>query len=487
MIQPMTELRAGESIPAVFPMPPAAPGGGCRVVRRIALVALLLPGMSSLSHAQELTQAQRWTTVSETLLPELARPVGAGVRNAVAECIDEALEPGGDGAASSGFTACAGGEYRDMNDETGRDPIDWANFVRSVHVGGNVMMGDGMAVGAALSWFDGRFDYVDGRGDGRESRHKTHMLGIHPYLAWSWNEQVQLWAMAGYNWGETALEDFSSGALQREESDSSLSTVAAGGSLQLTEQGDSMASFRLKAEGWAAWLKLDENGANIEETDVEATGGRLAIEGAYEFPLADHGMLRSELELGARYDGGDGAEGFGLETLGGLRYAQGRWSLIMRGRTLLAHEGDMHDWSVHGVLSMDPAVCGLGWSASLGTNYGLPGNNGAAQPWSNDLRGVAGDYRADQSSLAMWTRAEAGYGIGMGRGLLTPYGALDLGQGGNYVYSLGARAQLGSGLLLHVKGERREYDDSWANHGYGGTDHRLWFDLEVPLSGGLFL
>ncbi len=490
MIRPTTELRTVENIPAVSPVPPAAPSGGRRIAQRLALVALLLPGLSALSHAQdladqELTQAQRWTTVSETLLPELARPFGAGARNAVTECIDEAMEPGS-GDASSSFTACTGGEYRDMVDETGRDPIDWANFVRSVHVGGNLLMGESMAVGAALSWFDGRFDYVDGRGDGRESQYQTRMVGIHPYLAWFWDERVQLWATAGYNWGETTIEDFSSNALQREESDSSLSTAAAGGSLQLTEQSDSMASFRLKAEGWATWLKLDENGANIEETDVEASGGRLAIGGAYEFSLADHGMLRPELEVGARYDSGDGAEGFGVETLAGLRYAQGRWNLIMRGRTLLVHEGDMHDWSVHGVLALDPAAGGMGWSARLGTNYGLPGSNAAAQPWGADLRGAAVDYRADQSALAMWTRAEAGYGIGLWRGLLTPYGALDLGQGGNYIYSLGARAQLESGLLLHVKGERREYDDSWANHGRGGTDHRLWFDLEVPLS-DLFL
>ncbi len=467
---------------------------------------------------QDLPAAERLREVNETILPELARALSAGARNAVTECLDEALEGsgkmrlGGQSSAAglvlsgaralagesdaswrralggtslalsmggggedeepraAGVTLCAGGEYRDLKDESGRNPVDWAGFVRSVHGGGNIALSDNLLAGVALSWFDGRFDYADGRGRGLESRHKTEMFGIHPYMGWSWTEHARVWAMAGYGWGETTLEDFSAGSLLRTKSDISMLSGAAGGSLRLAQQEGHRAAFDLKAETWTTRLELDGS-EHLEKMDIEITGARLALEGSYELSLAREGRLRPELEIGARYDGGDGATGFGLETLAGLHYAQGRRHAVLRGRTLLAHEADIHDWGVHGSLALDSGAGGLGWSAGLGTDYGAAGGN-AAQLWNDGMGGATAEREAASGLRA---RAEAGYGIGLWRGLLTPYGALDLGQGGGRAWSLGARARFGAGWFLHFKGERREYADSTA-------DHRLWLDLAAPLA-----
>lgn len=458
----------------------------CALCRRLSPVALLLLGFGSGAHAQgantsagaaafrNLAVSERLREVNETLLPESARAMNSGVRSVAATCIDEALagasparDQGRDGAtaAGGGIALCGGGEYLDLHADSGAVPVDWSGLMRSAHAGGGIVLQDSLVLGAAVSRFDGRIDYRDRRGGGAESRHKTRMLGIHPYLGWSWSEHARAWAVGGYSWGETDLEDFSAGSLLRAESDSSLATAAAGGSLLLLPRWACGPALDLKAELWTSWLDLDGNGENIEKTEAEINGVRVALEGSLDLLLGNGGKLRPALGVGMRRDGGDGAgEGLGMETLAGFRYAQGRWNMNVHSHILLFREGDVKEWGATAALALQTGAGGRGWSAGLETGYGALGG-GAARPWESGAPSTSAAAAPEEAALRL--RAAAGYGMGLGRGLVTPYGALEVDQEDARVYSLGARAQLGSDLSLHVKGERQEYADR-------NADQRLW-------------
>ena len=58
-----------------------------------------------------------------------------------------------------------------------------------------------------------------------------------------------------------------------------------------------------------------------------------------------------------------------------------------------------------------------------------------------------------------------GYGLAAFAGVLTPYGGLELSEGGTRGYRLGARFLLGPAFELGLEGERRESRPERAEHG----------------------
>ena len=194
---------------------------------------------------------------------------------------------------------------------------------------------------------------------------------------------------------------------------------------------------------------------------VDAVRLRAALEGSHSRTLADGGLFESSLEVGVRYDGGDGETGSGAEIGGRLGYRNPvtRATVEVRARALLGHSGGYEEWGVQGRLAVRPGADGQGLSLSLSPSYGESGG-GIQELWRNGLLddgddNAAADYRAR-------VEARLGYGFALRDGVLTPYGEMTLGATNSYRAGMNWKA--GSRFDLNLAGERRESNSGPAEH-----------------------
>ena len=77
-------------------------------------------------------------------------------------------------------------------------------------------------------------------------------------------------------------------------------------------------ALKLKADGFLAGATAHESENKLlEELSVGVNQVRAAIEASHAQHFAGGGSLKPMLEIGGRYDGGDGETGAGLEVGGG--------------------------------------------------------------------------------------------------------------------------------------------------------------------------
>ena len=301
-------------------------------------------------------------------------------------------------AGSSSVAFWGRGEYRKLSGDSGA--LDWDGDLSGVHLGVDARLGDNLLVGVAASRMQGDFAYKDDNAGDRmdlgKGEYGLNMTSAHPYIGWGAG-QLDLWATAGY--GEGKLEITEKGEAMR-SSDVDLRTVGAGGSGQLWGVGASR--YRLKGEAMRS--ELEVKGA-AGAAKVEAVRLRAALEGSHSRTLSDGGLFESSLEVGVRYDGGDGETGSGAEIGGRLGYRNPvtRATVEVRARTLLGHSGDYEEWGVQGSLAVQPGSDGQGLSLSLITSYGETGS-GIQELWRNGLL-KDGD---DNAAANLLSRASGG-------------------------------------------------------------------------------
>ena len=362
------------------------------------------------------------------------------------------------GAPGSGRCHCpvalwGASDFRSMSLSNGA-PITWDGDLFAAHLGADMRFGNGVIAGLAGSWFDGSVAYTDrGYGEAIDGTHESRMVSAHPYLGWSSQKGANLWATAGYGRGEVAIDDDKAG---RQASDSKLRTAAAGGRVRLFGMPS---TFDLKGEAWMTRLAVDDNGDGIEGMAANTQRVRLAGEGAHTFGFASGASLTPSLELGLRFDGGDGETGAGVELGGGLRYATVRLTVETTSRVLLAHAGDTKEWSAGLSVEFSPKDDGRGLSFRLQPAYGETGS-GVAQLWEQGVVGTG----LTGFAPTMQMDTEVGYTVPMLAGLLTPYSGFRFSQDGARGYRFGGRMEIGGLGNVSLEGLRDEASDS-ANHG----------------------
>ena len=372
------------------------------------------------------------------------------------------------------MTAWGAGDYRSLAGGEG-NAVDWDGHLFGAHLGMDARFGAGGLAGLALSVSEGRFDYTDtsahALGETVEGEYESRMTSAHPYVGWAWPTGTHAWAALGYGRGDVTLLDGEAG---RQTSDTTLRSAAAGGSVRvLSGEGPGVfgpVTVDLKGEAWTTRLAVEDNGKRIAGLAVRTHRLRGAAEGARAFALAGGASFTPSVELGMRFDGGDGATGAGVELGGGLDYAHPALGLSadVTGRVLLAHEGATEDWSVGGAVRLEPAS-GRGPSLRLAPSYGNTGR-GLARLWEHSAAGsgatgTTGASASNDASPAARLDTEMGYGLAAFAGVLTPYGGLALSEGGARGYRLGARFLLGPAFELGLEGERRESRTDRAGHG----------------------
>ena len=353
------------------------------------------------------------------------------------------------------------GEYRDLSGESGA--IDWDGVLSGIHFGVDAPLGDDRLVGVAVSWLESDLDY-DGYSDAGiggpdKGAHELDMISAHPYIGGRTGD-VDWWATVGYGQGD--LEITQQGAAGK-SSDVSMRTIGGGGDSLLFKRGES--TFRLKGEASQTVLKVDGN-SEIGGLEVDAFRVRVAMEVGQSRKLAS-GVFEPTLEVGARFDDGDGETGGGAEVGGSVRYHNPAKRVTADGRVraLLGHGGGYEEWGIQGSVALHPGADGQGLSFSVSPGYG-DSNSGIQELWRKGLSAEADATADDADGYAMKLDARLGYGFDFAMrthdGVLTPYSEMT--HGTTDSYRMGVNWKTGSRFDLNLLSERRNSNGDPTEH-----------------------
>ena len=369
-----------------------------------------------------------------------------------------------------GLALWGSGDYNRLSSNEDSN-VDWDGDIFSFHVGVDTSIQPDLLAGLSLSRSSGSFDYTDRSNAGLVvgGTYESRMTGLHPYLNWSLPQGVNLWATAGYGWGEIDINDDVGGTAS---SDTTMRMGALGASGKLLSSDTWIAggttTLKLKGEGSLAQVEV-EGSRRISPLTADVQRLRLSVEGSHERLLSADARLTPSLELGLRRDSGDGITGTGLEFGGALRYLYLPKGLTLEAhsRVLIAHEADLEDWGIGGLIRLDPGSSKEGLSVSVAPVYGNVSGS-VARLWDQD---VLAWQNSDQSANGGWPQgrleAELGYGLPApgGDGLLTPYVGLSLAGDGRQDYRLGGRLDIAPSLSLSLEGQRQERPTAPPDHG----------------------
>ena len=371
-----------------------------------------------------------------------------------------------DGAGPGCLTLWGRGDYRNLSGGGAR-ALDWDGDLLTGQVGADALLRPDLLAGLAVSSSEGAFDYTDRTtGDPFSGDYGSRMLSAHPYVTWWSPMGLDVWVTGGYGRGEIEIEDEETGT---HSSDTALrlASVGAGGPL-LSEVGlRGTTTLSLKTQASLARMEVEGNGSLLQERTVDAHRLGVTMEVVHERLLASGGSLTPSLEVGLRNDGGDGATGTGLELGLGLRYTDPASGLTVegRGRALSIYDDAYMEWGAGGLIQVDPGIDGLGPSLSVVPSYGQTAG-GVQRLWDRGLpQGAAQGTPATRAPTGR-LEAEVGYGLAAfaGQGLLTPYGAVTLGEG-TQRYRVGSRLELDPGLRLSLEGTRQVIAEGQADRG----------------------
>ena len=390
----------------------------------------------------------------------------------------------GDAPWLSTLTLWGGGEYRRFSDKGSEGKaLDWEGDGFTAQLGLDARVRDEWLVGVAGAWSRASVDYR--RRDASESGSQEYRLtlgSVLPYLAWTPGERVSLWLSGGYGQGAVRLAQR---ADQPVSSDMDQQLVAAGSSVRLVQR--QRASLDLRLEGQGVWTTVDgSREGELSGHRARTSTFRALVRGRNTVALSGGASLVPTLELGARYDDGDGDTGTSAQLGAELRY-RGRHGLQAEGGgQLLVGRGRYREWGVWGLVSWTDRPDGRGWSLRLRPRYGLGGaatglGNTEQQLWQRGNSGLASALTV-QSPASGQLDLRLGYGLGRGLGLLVPYSEFSLAEATRRL-RLGVQWRLGALWDVDLVGERLERSgaDTAVGQGNGqaGPEHRILLEGRI--------
>ena len=155
------------------------------------------------------------------------------------------------------------------------------------------------------------------------------------------------------------------------------------------------------------------------------------------------------------FDGRSRETGTGVEVGAGLRYSSGALTIEGQVRRLVAHEdSDYEEWGASGAIRVSPSASGRGLTLSIAPAWGRTGS-ATERLWS--ARDPSGLGRDNQFEATGRLEIDAGYGFALshGRGVLTPYSGVTLGDGGSRTVRTGTRWQMGPDVAVGLEATRQ--------------------------------
>ena len=363
------------------------------------------------------------------------------------------------GDAVDGPVLSAWGHFAAGGFETEEDGVTMDGDVTTGVVGFDAEWAQALTgVMVSLSEGDGSYRLDPGKGEDAGTVDST-MTGVYPYAKFDLSARVSAWALAGAGSGDLTLKREGHVPMP---ADLSMRMGALGIEGQVLDgSGPSGIGLTLKSD--AMWVRMEsEDTDELAATEGDVSRVRLALEGNRTFETETGGIFVPSAEIGLRRDAGDAEAGTGLEVGAGLRYAVGAVSIEGRVRTLIAHEASGYDeWGASGAIRVNPSASGRGLSVSVATEWGRSAS-ATERLWSvGNARTLENGAEFDPASRVVMN---AGYGFGLGGGLLTPYTEMTFGEEGSRTVRGGAKWQLGADLAVGIEASRTAEGEEPATH-----------------------
>ena len=298
---------------------------------------------------------------------------------------------------------------------------------------------------------DGAYRLDPAKGDDAGTVEST-LTGVYPYARVDLNARVSAWALAGMGSGEITLHQEGAKPMP---TDIRLRMGALGVKGEVLD-GTGPGGLAVNVKSDAMWVGTKSaDTSELAPTEGDVTRVRFIVEGERAFEVGEGATFTPSAEVGLRHDGGDAETGTGLEVGGGVRYTAGQLTIEGQVRTLMAHEdGGYKEWGASGAIRITPSPSGHGLMLAIAPEWGRTAS-ATERLWSArdaSALGADGEFEADRR-LAI----DAGYGIGLrhGRGVLTPYAGLTLGDAGARTVRTGARWRLGPDAVLGLETTRQ--------------------------------
>ena len=348
-----------------------------------------------------------------------------------------AVDGGGDTVGNT--TIWGGGNYTNLSGGSSGQ-VKWDGDLSGITLGVDTKISSGLLLGLSVSQSAGSFDYTDADGD--KGTHETDLTTINPYVNWQ-SGNFDLWATVGYGSGEVEYDPDDSAVVTSTE-DADLKMFAFGINNTITPSAESI-KIRLKSEASLGDFEVEGVGG----VDVSVSRLRMAIEGSKEHQNETGNKLTSSVEVGMRYDGGDGENtGFGVELGGALKY-NNQQGVRLEGRAhwLAAHSEEIDEWGVSGLIGFGNGIASKsgGLSFSLSTGWGA---ESGGDLWNGDISNLS--PTENQATTFMATEISYGMPTPSGRGLITPYTRLKTTTNGT-THHLGTRWTLNTTATLNLE------------------------------------
>ena len=308
-------------------------------------------------------------------------------------------------------------------------------------------------VSVAVNASDADYDATVSRG-----ALKARMTSVYPYFRWRADGRpLEVWSILGVG----------TGTLRAAGPTRDLSMRM--GMIGLRAPGTSAGGLKLDVVGHVGLMNMAATAAG--DADAVSAGVqrlRLGVEASHAAIAAGFARLTPFAQLAARFDGGDGETGRGIEVAGGLRIVRGRLGLEARGRLLATHTATGYEERGFALIaSMHPGVDGTGLSISVAPRWGADTRN-SDMAWRDEPLRERNGPQADQAGSI---RTLVGYRMARPvlRGLtMTPFGEMDVATAQRHRVRLGTRMAVARGLVgIEVACERRATPARPTDHSVG--------------------
>ena len=278
---------------------------------------------------------------------------------------------GGAQAAPGGWTfwgrASAGGFEGRPEEDLALD-----GTVRSAYLGADYRFGAGPLVGLALSRTTSLIGFESGiNGTGTVD---ARLTSLYPYAQWSPRAGLSVWGLVGAGRGTAALSE--DATRRRYETGMGMAMTAAGVRQRLT------GVLAVKADAFEVRTDADE-AEGLAGVVANVRRLRVASEVVGRWGLSGGSSIASQVEVAARFDGGDAETGAGAEAGAGLGYVHEGIGLSVdaRGRALVAHQASsFREWGASVAVRLRPSGEAGGLSFTLEPSWGNAAS-GVATLW----------------------------------------------------------------------------------------------------------
>ncbi len=353
------------------------------------------------------------------------------------------------------WTLWGAGHYANFEEDSGSLQHD--GDVRSAYLGMDMHTNDGRVLGLAISFSEGDADHHAEPGYGGlgadRGRLETDMLAAHPYFRAALGDDTQVWALAGIGRGDARYR-LTDGNM--EESDLEMHMGALGMRWKL-HASDGL-EWALRGDASMSRMETDSGTQLVDDLKADVHQIRAGLEFS---GVQRPGKVSPFGAVAARYDGGDGMEGAGMDVEGGVRYASadGRARTEARGRWLTAHSESGYDqWSMSVSTQVLPDADGRGLSLRLEPRLGMP-TGGDSPMWE---RGRSWEMEGNRSSArGLSLDAELGWGVwspNLG-GVLVWFGELERAD------AIASRVRLGLRFARYRAGAEELVVELFGEHG----------------------